>query len=88
MPRTLKEICTTAYEIQDACNFYPVVMELGKVVADLKANGIEHQNLKDHPATIILVDKINDMMGRPDFETICVSFKFCRETAYEGVIKK
>ena len=85
--RTEQDICTTAYEIQDACNFYPVVMELHKTIHDLKQTGVEHQNLATHPAVIIMVDKINDMMGRPDLEAVCCSFKYCREIAYKGIIK-
>ena len=83
--RTEKEICTLCYDIQDACNFFPVVMELSRTLQDLKACGIEYQNLNSHPAIIILVDKINDLIGREhlprgnDFDKISKAFTYCRE---------
>jgi len=83
--RTEKEICTTCYDIQDASNFYPVVMELPRTLEDLKACGIDHWKLNQHPAVIILVDKINDMIGRhhlpsdKDFDKVQDAFTYCRE---------
>jgi hypothetical protein len=77
--RTEKEICTLCYDIQDACNFYPVCMELSRTLEDLKKVGIEHNKLSTHPAVIILVDKINDMMHRPDLNIVMDAFKQCRE---------
>lgn len=77
--RTEKDICTLCYDIQDACNFMPVVNELSRALQDLKTSGIEHNNLNKHPAVIILVDKINDMMYRPDLTTVMDAFKYCRE---------
>lgn len=83
--RTEKEICTLCYDIQDACNFFPVAMELSRTLQDLKICGIEYQNLKNHPAIIILVDKINDLLGREhlpegkDFDKVCKAFQYCRE---------
>ena len=79
--RTEKDICTLCYDIQDACNFYPVVMELSKTVQDLKNAGIDHDKLRSHPAVIILVDKINDMMGRLEYRPseIFNAMTYCRE---------
>ena len=77
--RTEKEICTLCYDIQDACNFFPVVNELSRTVQDLRTSGIEHHKLKDHPAVIILVDKINDLMERPDLTKVFSAFTYCHE---------
>jgi hypothetical protein len=79
--RTEKDIMTTCYDIQDACNFslYTVCRELSRTLEDLRIAGIDHYKLKDHPAVIILVDKINDMMGRPDINTILNAFQECRK---------
>ena len=77
--RTEKEICTLCYDIQDACNFFPVVMELSRTLQDLKACGIEYQNLNSHPAIIILVDKINDMILRPDLTKVMNAFDYCQD---------
>lgn len=76
---TEKEICTTCYDIQDACNFVPVCLELSTTVLKLKRAGIPHQEVQNHPAVIILVDKINDMMGRPDLDKVFAAFTYCRE---------
>jgi hypothetical protein len=77
--RTEKDICTLCYDIQDACNFMPVVNELSRTLQDLKTAGIEHNKLNAHPAVIILIDKINDMMYRPDLTKVMDSFTYCRE---------
>jgi hypothetical protein len=77
--RTEKDICTLCYDIQDASNFYPIVNELARTLADLKSCGIDHYALSKHPAVIILVDKINDMMHRPDLDEVMRSFTYCRE---------
>jgi hypothetical protein len=76
--RTEKDICTLCYDIQDACNFYPVINELSRTIQDLKTAGIEHNKLNTHPAVIILVDKINDMMYRPDLTKVMNAFSYCR----------
>ena len=73
------QICHTCYQIQDACNFMPVCAELLNVLVNLKEAGVNHQMLPTHPAVIILVDKINDMMGRPDLDTVMRAFAVCRE---------
>jgi hypothetical protein len=77
--RTEKDICALCYDIQDACNFYPVCMELSRSLQDLKIAGVPHEQLYKHPAIIILVDKINDMMLRPDLDTVMKAFTYCRE---------
>jgi len=78
MTDTEQEICKKCYEIQDACNFIPVCLELSTTVLQLKKIGIPHQELHKHPAMIILVDKINDMMNRPDLDAIVAAFAYCR----------
>lgn len=80
------QVCHTCYSIQDACNFMPVCAELLNVLVNLKKAGVNHQMLQHHPAVIILVDKINDMMGRPDLETVMMAFKTCREANTSRVI--
>lgn len=77
--RTEKDIMTTCYDIQDACNFYPVCMELTRTLQDLKTAGVNHYALYKHPAVIILVDKINDMMGRVDLDTVLKAFDYCHK---------
>jgi len=77
--RTEKDICTLCYDIQDVCNFYPVVMELSKTIQDLKTAGVDHWSLYKHPAVIILVDKINDMMKRPDLNTVLDAMAYCHK---------
>ena len=59
--RTEREICETAYAIQDAINFYPVVMELSKTVQELRT--LNTPDIKAHPAVIILIDKLNQLIG-------------------------
>jgi len=79
--RTEKDICTLCYDIQDACNFVPVCRELIIAIDDLKSIGIAHEAIPKHPAVIIMVDKINDMIGRPKMgsDRILNAFKYCRE---------
>ena len=59
--RTEREICDLAYRIQDANNFYPVVMELSKAIQDLRT--LNTPDIKAHPAVIILIDKLNQLIG-------------------------
>jgi len=61
MSRTEREICETAYAIQDAINFYPVIMELSKTVQELRT--LNTPDIKAHPAVIILIDKLNQLIG-------------------------
>jgi hypothetical protein len=76
---TEKEICTKCYDIQDVCNFVPVCLELSTTVLQLKRAGIPHEKINEHPAVIILVDKISDMMHRPDLDKVFAAFTYCRE---------
>lgn len=75
--KTEAQICTMMYQIQDASNFCAVINELPQLWVDLQNAGVPVSELRTHPAMIILVDKINSMMHRPDLDTIIDAMVFC-----------
>lgn len=80
---TEKAICERCYELQNASNFYPIAKLLPETIKELNESGIEYHEIPRHPAIIILVDKILDMMNRPDMETIMDAFHYCKMLSEE-----
>ena len=75
---TEREICQKCYSLQDASNFYPIAKLLPETIKELNETGIEYHDIPNHPAIIILVDKILDMMNRPDLNKIMDAFQYCK----------
>jgi hypothetical protein len=75
--QTEAQICKMMYQIQDASNFCAVINELPKLYRDLQDAGVPVSELRTHPAMIILLDKINDMMHRPDLSAVLDAMEYC-----------
>ncbi len=75
--KTEAQICTKMYQIQDASNFCAVINELPRLWIDLQSAGVPVSELRTHPSMIILVDKINDMMHRPNLSTVLDAMVVC-----------
>jgi hypothetical protein len=82
-----------ALDVQNACNLSGVVLSLAKLMEqlcdDCRASswvGPRNEWLRNHPALRLYLDKVNDMMGRPDlrddsFERFGKAYDACQALA-------
>jgi len=73
-----RDICQDAILVQDACNLSGVAHSLAEMCSFLWKQGLETEAIKKHPAVILVVDKMNDLVGRPDFDAYAEAYKACR----------
>jgi hypothetical protein len=74
---------SVAYQIQDACNPIAIANTLVSMAREItKEQGMSA--LAADPAFIIVLDKLNDLAGRPSEEYVCRCMNACAE-ASEGV---
>ena len=80
--------------VQDACNISGVVISLGKLMEELCEQVPEGVNrgewLRSHPALLLYVDKVNDMMGRvglADDRYVRAYEECCLRAAEERVVR-
>jgi hypothetical protein len=62
--------CKQAIDVQDACNFSGVAGGFYRAMVDIRNylgqfDGGWQGKLQTHPAIVLWIDKINDLMGRP-----------------------
>jgi hypothetical protein len=62
--------CRQAMEVQDACNFSGVCGGFYRALVDIRNYLNQYEGgwfgkLQRHPAVVLWIDKINDLMGRP-----------------------
>jgi hypothetical protein len=67
----------TALDIQDACNLTAVVGVLHKMCLEVLHESQSTIQVTKDPAIIIMVDKINDLLGRPDFYDVGKAWTAC-----------
>jgi hypothetical protein len=75
--KTEAQICAVMYQIQNASNFCAVINELPQLYRDLQSAGVPASELRTHPAMIILLSKINDMMHHPNIGTVLDAMDIC-----------
>jgi hypothetical protein len=77
MPNRFK----TALDIQDACNLTAVVGVLHKTCLEVLEETHSTRAVAQDPAIIWMVDKINDLIGRPDCKEMTDAYLTCHEKA-------
>lgn len=73
-----------ALQVQNACNLSGVTHSLAKILSDLIRNeNADTQTVASDPAVILFVDKMFDLVGRPDWEMFDLAWKVCKEKEKE-----
>jgi hypothetical protein len=67
----------TALDIQDACNLTALAGVFHKMCLEVLHESQSTIQVTKDPAIIIMVDKINDLLGRPDFDAIGKAWTAC-----------
>lgn len=65
---SIYDICNRAYMIQDACNLYPVLGEIQRMIKALSYHGLGTDEIYSHPAIILMVDKINHLTHMQNYD--------------------
>jgi hypothetical protein len=72
--------CRLALEVQDASNPLGVLLAWARTMDDLYRAGLGgNQFVREHPASVLFLDKLADMMGRPKLGDICKASDTCLE---------
>ena len=74
-------IYKTAVDIQDAVNLTAVVNTLASICERVMKDEGGTNAPRENPAVIAIVDKINDLLGRPDSTDINKAFDECEKKA-------
>jgi hypothetical protein len=69
----------TALEIQDACNLTAVVGTFHAMCLEVLHESQSTIQVTKDPAIIIMVDKINDLLDRPDFDAVGKAYNECNK---------
>jgi hypothetical protein len=67
----------TALEIQDSCNLTAVAGVFHKMCLEVLEETHSTQAVTEDPAILWMVDKIHDLVHRPDRETMSKAYDFC-----------
>jgi hypothetical protein len=62
--RTLAQLAQEALDVQDACNLSGVALGFGRAMADLRQHVGGGDAIRQHPITLLWIDKLADMTGR------------------------
>jgi hypothetical protein len=76
----------TALDIQDACNLTAVVGTFHKMCLEVLHESQSTVQVTKDPAIIIMVDKINDLLGRPDFDAVGKAWEECYKKSQEAIV--
>lgn len=80
---TEAELCKWALDVQDACNIGGVTLSFHALVVRLRHLNLDY---KTHPAAVLFLDKIEDLMGRPlgfsnDIDYYSKAYHACEDKA-------
>jgi len=65
-PRTLAQLAQESIDVQDACNLSGVAQSFGRAMLELRQHVGGGDALRQHPITLLWLDKLADMTGRVD----------------------
>lgn len=77
-----KKLYKDALEVQNAVNLLGVSKAFAKAIQDLYEHVLNRSSLSDvkkHPITLLWVDKIHDLVGRPDIAEITEAYRYSEE---------
>jgi len=89
--------CKQAMDVQDACNFSGVCGGFYRALVDIRNYLNQYEGgwfgkLQRHPAVVLWIDKINDLMGRPaerePFDYFSNAWDACRQAVEEHAVSK
>lgn len=73
-----RDIYGDALELQNACNLSGVAHTLCDMCSFLVDQGLDTDGIRSHPAVILTVDKMNDLVRRPDLDAYSKADDECR----------
>lgn len=76
----------TALDIQDACNLTALAGVFHKMCLEVLHESKSTIEVTKDPAVIIMVDKINDLLGRPDFDAVGKAYDECHKKSQEAIV--
>lgn len=82
----MKNRFKTALDIQDACNLTAVVGTLHQMCLEALHESQSTIQVTKDPAVIIVVDKINDLLGRLDFYAVGKAWEECHKKTQEAIV--
>lgn len=79
-PRTIKELCSEALAVQDACNLSGVVHSFSRVMTDLRANlpNAGTEAINRHAVSVLFASKIASLTGSEFSDAFSVAYDFCK----------
>lgn len=77
----MRKIHQTALDLQDGVNLLAISNTLFRVCKELSKRGEGTDAIRKHPAVTVILDKMNDLNGRPDFSALNKAFEVCENEA-------
>ena len=72
-----------AIQVQDACNLCGVAQAFARICKEVLHEKVGTDAVRRDPAVILFMDKMWDMVGRPEFDDYHKAHNKCEELQYE-----